>query len=409
MASERNNKLLRVLDRYVGIPVVAALALRRLFRRRPRPERPKRIGLLKTAGIGDTVLLSAIVRDIVKDPSVEVYLITGEANAAAARLIDGVTEVVTLPMTKPWRALATMRRYRFDLLLDFGPWPRINAILAALARAQHTVGFRTKGQWRHFAYDRVVAHSRDVHEVDNYRRLAEAAGFPSQSPPLLGRGDPVPRALLPMRPFIVCHLWSAGFNGSWKEWAPGRWQEVIEALVTGGHDVVLTGGPDDRDATAAFHRGLNAASVRVHDLSGKLDLGQTLELLRRSELVISVNTGVMHMAAVVGTPVISLEGPTPVKRWGPIGEHVTPIVSTHPGAGYLYLGWEYKGEPSDTMDGIAAQDVLRAAHAMLGDEEAGNQRTRLRARPTPARVGRVAVQAKEPQERIVGDSSTRAS
>lgn len=409
MASERNNRLLRTLDRYFGIPLVAALGATRLLRRRDRPASVTRIGLLKTAGIGDTVLLSAIVRDMVRDPGVEVYLITGEANAAAAKLIDGVKEVVTLPMTQPLRAVATMRRYRFDLLLDFGPWPRINAILSALARAQHTVGFRTAGQWRHFAYDRVVSHSREVHEIDNYRRLAAAAGFPSQSAPLLGKGSKVPRALLPMRPFIVCHLWSAGFNGSWKEWAADRWRTVIESLVAGGHDVVLTGGPDDRDATAAFHRDLNAASVRVHDLSGKLDLGQTLELLRRSELVISVNTGVMHMAAVVGTPVISLEGPTPVKRWGPIGEHVVPIVSTHPGAGYLYLGWEYKGAPSDTMDGIDPQDVLRAARAMLGDEEAGTLRTKLRARPTPVRVSRVPVHAKEQQERAVGDSSTLAS
>lgn len=405
MASERNNRLLRVIDRYVGIPVVAALAIRRLFRGRQRPQNITRIGLLKTAGIGDTVLLSAIVRDIVRDPKVEVYLITGEANAGAAKLIDGVKEVVTLPMTQPVRALATLRRYRFDMLLDFGPWPRINAILAALVRARHTVGFRTPGQWRHFAYDRIVDHSRNVHEIENYRRLAAAAGFPSDSAPLLGKGDPVPRALLPMRPFIVCHLWSAGFNGSWKEWAADRWRTVIESLVAGGHDVVLTGGQEDRDATALFHRELNAASVRVHDLSGKLDLGQTLELLRRSELVISVNTGVMHMAAVVGTPVISLEGPTPVKRWGPIGEHVMPIVSTHPGAGYLYLGWEYKGAPSDTMDGIAADDVLRAAHAMLGDEEAGTLRTRLRARPTPARLPRVPIHAKEPQERVAGDST----
>ncbi len=388
---------------------MAALALLRAFRRRPPPRDIIRIGLLKTAGIGDTVLLSAIVRDIVKDPQVEVYLITGEANAAAAKLIDGVQEVVTLPMTHPLRALSTLRRYRFDVLLDFGPWPRINAILAALARAQHTIGFRTAGQWRHFAYDRIVDHSRAVHEIDNYRRLAEAAGYRSTSAPLLGKGEPVPRALLPMRPFIVCHLWSAGFNGSWKEWGAERWRAVIESLVTGGHDVVLTGGQDDRDATAEFHRELNAASVRVHDLSGKLDLAQTLELLRRSELVISVNTGVMHMAAVVGTPVISLEGPTPVQRWGPIGEHVMPIVSTHPGAGYLYLGWEYEGAPSDTMDGIAAEDVLRAAHAILGDEEAGSPRTRLRARPTPVRLSRVPVHGKEPQERVAGDSSTLAS
>lgn len=386
MASERNNRLLRTLDRYVGIPLVATLGALRGFRRRRRPQQVRRVGLLKTAGIGDTILLSAVVRDLAAQPGVEVYLFTGAANAGAARLIEGVTAVVELPMTRPLAAAAAIRRHALDMLLDFGPWPRINAVLAALSRAEFTVGFRTERQWRHFVYDLVVDHSRDVHEIENYRRLARAAGFDTSAAPALGTGEPVPRALLPMRPFVVCHLWSAGYLGYRKEWAPDRWRRLIEWLVSGGHDVVLSGGPADRDATAAFHRELDAASVRVHDLSGKLDLAQTLELIRRAELVISVNTGIMHMAAVVGTPVISLEGPVAPQRWGPVGEHTASVVSKHPGAGYLYLGWEYEGAPAGTMDGVEVDAVLQAVRAMLDEDEALAARTTPKVRRTRARV-----------------------
>lgn len=400
MASERNNSLLRTLDRHIGIPIVAVLGALRRFRRRSRPAKVRRIGLLKTAGIGDTVLLSAIARDIAALPDTELYIFTGRANAAAARLIRGVTEVVELPMTRPHLALRQIRKYPVDVLLDCGPWPRINAILAALSRARFTAGFRTPGQHRHFAYDHVVDHSRNHHEIDNYRRLAASVGIPVGSEPVLRRGEQVPRALLPMRPFVVCHMWSAGFKGSWKEWPAASWQVVIETLVADGHDVVLTGSADDRDATAAFHRTLNAASARVHDLSGKLDLAQTVELLRRSELVLSVNTGIMHMAAVVGTPTLSLEGPTPLHRWGPRGEQVASVVSPHPGAGYLHLGWEYEGQPSDTMDAITPDSVLKAARSMLGDEG------RISARSHKGRKRELAGR----QQRVAGgDSSTLAS
>lgn len=370
------------------------------FGSRVRPGRPRRVGILKTAGIGDTVLVSAIVRDIVRSGDVEVLLFTGESNAAAARLIEGVKDVVPLPMTQPYTALARMRAYDLDLLIDCGPWPRINAVLAALARARYTVGFRTPGQWRHFPYDARVEHSRTVHELGNYRRLAQAAGFATGELPALGTGSAVPRALLPMRPYVVCHLWSAGYRGHIKEWPTRHWCELIERLVQSGHDVVLTGGPADRDDAAEVLRHLNAASSRVHDLAGKLDLAQTLELLRRSELVISVNTGVMHMAAVIGTPVLSLEGPAPVHRWGPIGENVASVLSPHPGAGFLHLGWEYDGQPTDTMDAIRVDDVYRVALRML-HEEAGVA--------DPVSRGRTAAGRSRRPAAAVGGSSPLAS
>ena len=80
-----------------------------------------------------------------------------------------------------------MRQDQFDLLVDFGPRPRLNAILTALARARFTAGFRTARQARHFAHDLAVEHQRWDHELENHRRLIRALGFPADHQPAIDR------------------------------------------------------------------------------------------------------------------------------------------------------------------------------------------------------------------------------
>lgn len=371
MSAERGNARLRALDRWAGVPLVAGLALLTRVRRRARPAQVRRVGLLKTAAIGDTVLMSAIVRDLTQSGDVEVVVFTGAQNADAARLIEGIAQVVVLPVTNPLLAAMRLRRTPVDLLVDFGSWPRIDAVLAAVAGAGWTAGFRTAGQRRHLAFDQVVDHSEAIHELENYRRLVAAVGFSTGAAPSLGAGDPVPSALVPGRPYVTCHMWSGGFRGMHKEWRRDRWAEVVRHLVGRGYHVALTGGTETSRATAEFRESVSDLPGRVHDLTGRLSLSQTLGLLRGSALVISVNTGIMHMAAAAGVPVISLEGPVPVQRWGPIGPRARSVVSLHPQAGYLNLGWEYGEDPPDTMGAITSGMVVAAADEMLAE---GNPR-----------------------------------
>ena len=76
--------------------------------------------------------------------------------------------------------------------------------------------------------------------------------------------------------------------------------------------------------------------------------------------MVTVNTGVMHLAAIAGARTVSLEGPVPVERWGPIGPRARAVGTTHSGCGYLNLGFEYDGQRHDCMDGVAV-DAVHAA------------------------------------------------
>ena len=81
--------------------------------------------------------------------------------------------------------------------------------------------------------------------------------------------------------------------------------------------------------------------------------------------MVSVNTGIMHLAAATGAPTISLNGPTDPARWGPVGERAVSVDSCLEGCGYLYYGWEYKGRRTDCMDGIEFERVLSALDEAL--------------------------------------------
>jgi len=75
---------------------------------------------------------------------------------------------------------------------------------------------------------------------------------------------------------------------------------------------------------------------------------------------VSVNTGVMHLGAAVGVPVVALNGPTPVTRWGPLGSPSRSVVSPVVPDGYLNLGWERDDRYRHAMSAITVDTVIAA-------------------------------------------------
>jgi heptosyltransferase I len=96
------------------------------------------------------------------------------------------------------------------------------------------------------------------------------------------------------------------------------------------------------------------------DTAGEFALDELLDVLAASACVVTVNTGVMHMAAAVGASTVALNGPTSSRRWGPIGPRAVSVDSSFAGCGYLDLGWEYRGRRQDCMQGIPVERVVDA-------------------------------------------------
>lgn len=360
----RAGNLSKVLDRKVGIPL--GMVLGAIRRRRGLPGEIRTIALFKEACIGDTILLAGLVPDLrAAFPGARLVFFAGPSNCAAAAML-GVDEVVGVPITNPVRAIPALRSRSVDVLLDFGQWPRINAVYSWFASSRFTVGFDTPGQHRAHAYDAVVPHRDDVHELENFRALLRPLGIKSRTPPRIEAG-PVPRGFEGME-YVVCHPWPGGTLSHVREWPQQRWIELVRRFREDGLEVVVTGGPADRDRAEELVAQVGGDEVR--NLAGVGGLAAVAGLLAGARCVVSVNTGIMHLAAAVGAPTLGLNGPTSERRWGPIGPRTTCASVPPPHGGYLHLGFEYAGRPIDCMQRIGLEDVWVRAQGLLERSQA---------------------------------------
>jgi len=187
----------------------------------------------------------------------------------------------------------------------------------------------------------------------------------------------------------VLHPWSHGCRSRAKEWPIRRWLDLARRIQATGRVAAITGSPGDRPRTDRLLGRWLAGTSGVVDLVGRTSLAQLAQVLQRAQCVVSVNTGVVHLAAALDCPVISLDGVTPAWRWGPLGIHAC---SLGPGlAQYTYLNL---GNESPTpgyahgMRQIACQAVFECLVEKL--EQAGTRRDRQRKMEPSAHVGAAA-------------------
>ncbi|WP_449220819.1 glycosyltransferase family 9 protein [Tistrella mobilis] len=371
--AERGNNLYRVLDRYAGIPLVTLLAARRLGGQDPRrliSKQPglRRVGVMCLGAIGDLTLLTAIIADLRQAlPEAALEVITTSANRSIVPLIPGVSANPVVRLGNPPASVRELRARDYDLLIDAGQWPRISAVFAALSGARATIGFRCAGQHRHQAFDRTAELRADRHELDNFRALVTELGLPvGNMPQLVPSPEHVEQArsaTADWGPFVVFHPWPAGFRSHMREWPVQHWRELATNLAAQGYRVVVTGGPDDQEQTAGLVASLPAGTI---DFAARSPLPVVAAILPLAEAVISVNTGIMHIACAVGARVIALNGPTNPARWGAVSTRSVNLQPEKQPYGYLHLGSEYPPDVAYTMDTLAPATVLSAFSDLIG-------------------------------------------
>ena len=365
----RGSGLRRKLDLIFGVPVLLCLRLVHIFRRKWNDTGTGPLGFVRTAAIGDTVLLSAILLDArSKWPTRRLVVFLGESNAVIGPLLPGGCDIVLISVRRPFVALRILREYHLETVLDFGPWPRLDALLACGSGARKVAGFSTPGQYRHYAYDVSIFHRNNVHELENMRALARVVGIEPKAIPELVVPHLAVTEILPEK-WVALHPWPGGFRSNLREWPIESWRQLADWLTLSGFALFITGGADDAHRVQAMKDDLISHVSGVHLLAFKTKSLSELSLrLKTSRGLISVNTGIMHMAAGLGVPTVALNGPTSTLRWGPVGPKVRSVEPRGGGGGYLNLGFEYEqGCDLDCMKRIHVDDVISALESLWAD------------------------------------------
>lgn len=226
-----------------------------------------------------------------------------------------------------------LRAERFDLVVDLQGLLR-SGIMAWLSGCPTRIGFANGREGSPLFYSqRVAVPTPDMHAVERYRLVAAALGAPAGLTPefrfrsLPGDEQQV-RALLQRHGLSPDALWIAmNVSARWptKRWPPEYFAQTADQLQQdGAGSVVLFGGPGDRADVNAVQRSMGTKPV---DLTGETSVGLLPALLKSAAVLVTNDSGPMHVAAAVGTPVVSVFGPTSPIRTGPYGPG--HVVLTH--------------------------------------------------------------------------------
>lgn len=311
-----NIKIIKLLDACLGRALTTMLS--------PTPESAvpepvKTILIIRPGGIGDAVLLSPAILSIKKKyPSVHITVLGGKRNAGAFSLIQCVDRILRYDLPKE---IITVFQNSYDVVIDTEQWHRLSAVVARLVQAPLKIGFNTNERRRMFTH--TIPYSQDDYETTNFANLMAPLYIDSANimvnEPFLSIPDDSKKyaeillASLQGKTFITLF---PGASIPERRWGKERFQKVAELLSIIGVAIVVVGGKEDQlqgEVIVSNCSGLN--------LAGLTSLAETAAVISQSALLVSGDSGVLHIAVGLGVPTVSLFGPGRAKKWAPRGAH----------------------------------------------------------------------------------------
>jgi len=346
-------------------PVAGGLLCRLL----PRPvdygsnSEINRILIIRPGGIGDAVLLVPTILAIKRQfPQSNITVLAEKRNAEVFSLTPSIDRLLHYDvLTEFWATF----RCKPDLVIDTEQWHKLSAIVSRLTGATILIGYATNKRAKLFHH--AIPYSQSDYEAESFSHLLAPLGINaaiSISTPFLS--VPVPayaratRLLAPLagRPLIVLF---PGASIPERRWGAKQFHQVAVRLVKQGYGIVIVGSKDDHaagDTIVHPNVGLN--------LAGQTSLTETAAILQCSQLLISGDSGILHLAVGLGLATVSLFGPGIAKKWAPQGpKHI--VINHHlPCSPCTKFGFTQRCQHNaECITKISHDEVFQAATAIL--------------------------------------------
>jgi len=266
-----------------------------------------------------------------------------------------------------WRQIsAVLREVRsenYDIAVDFQGALK-SAAIARCAGVGAVFGMEPprEAPARMFYKHRVAP--RGTHVIEQYHSIAEAvAGKPLPTPQVeFPRNDEAEASIAEKlkssgKDFV---LMTPGAGWAAKQWPAERYGEVAATLSKDSLASVVNSGPGEESLAIAVQSASKGAAQPI-----SCSIGELIALTRRARLFIGGDTGPLHLAAALRTPVIAIFGPTDPARNGPYG---TRSVALRNAASQTSLS--HVSTPDSGLLEITAQEVISAARRLLGSADA---------------------------------------
>jgi ADP-heptose:LPS heptosyltransferase len=329
-----------------------------------------RVIAVRSDSMGDVLVTGPAIRALAA--SSEVTMLCGPHGLQAARLLPGVADIICAEL--PWIDPEPRQVSRGDTWMLISRLARVGAQEAVIFTSFHQSALPLALLMRMAGVPRVSAISEDypgslldvrhrvqgeMHEVESALSLAAAAGFtpaPNDDGHLrVVDPGPAPAQVRALGRYIAVQ---PGAYAPARMWPRDQCADLVATLRANGHNVVVTGGKEDAGLTA------RVAVDGALDLGGKLDLRELAAVLRDAVVLVGPNTGSSHLAAAVGTPVVSLFAPVvSAARWRPWGVSHTLLGDQDAlCAGTRARHCQVPGHPC--LSSVTVSQVARAVNAL---------------------------------------------
>src|SRR6266436_6126848 len=292
----------------------------------PQDLKPFRILIRSSNWLGDAVMSVPAVRAIKAGrPDAHITVAVPSKIAAMWKLVPEVSEIIPLPNRSLLATVRSIRRQpRFDVVILF-PNSLRTAVETWLSEIPRRVGYR--GHFRSWLLNQIIYEREKTgpidHQADRYLRVARELGAIVQDswrkalprvPDIVDGAGTVPRADEPVK----LGLSPGAVYGSAKRWLPQRFAEVAAAVVAElSVQWILLGTAKDMAIGETIAKTLGHSCV---NRIGQTTLEQLIDELRECRLLLTNDTGTMHLASLLGVPTVAIFGSTEPRLTGPLGD-----------------------------------------------------------------------------------------
>lgn len=337
----------------------------------------KKILLIRTDRIGDVVLSLPMLPLLKREfPNASITIMVRSYTRELVESHSDVSEIMLWDENNSlFDYVNVLKNKHFDLAIL--PYPRFNlALITFLAGIPIRVG--TGYRWYSFLLNKkIYEHRKDAkrHEVEYNINLLKAIGIETNSVPQFEftiKDDAQKKianmleteGILPSTKIAVLH---AGSGGSARDWKTEKFAELGDRLqVTEGFRVVLTGGKNEENLVTSLESKMKTKPL---NFAGKFSLNELGAICQRASVFVANSTGPLHIASMVGTPVIAFYPPIiqcSPRRWGPYTDK-KKIFSADNNICKLC-----KGSPCQSnicMDQITVEQVIAGIRELINEKK----------------------------------------
>lgn len=314
-----------------------------------------RILIVKTSSLGDLFHALPAVHLLKTGLNADIDWVVNSGYVPLVKCFTDVSRVIPFPRNNVHgnlkSFLADLRKEKYDLVVDMQGLMK-SALIARTARSHKRIGPSFHREFAYLFYDHVAAErNKERHAVDENLDVLRFLNLPIA---------PVEFPVKFPKSSIINHqskiLLSPCSRHAAKNWPVERFAAVGKALhEKNGAMLYISGVPDDAAACKKLEELLPPGSA--HNLCGKTSLVELGGVLQSMDLVITVDSGPMHMAAATGTPTLAIFGPTDPLRVGPFGPQHRVLRNTSVTS--------YSKDDLQSILGVSAEEAVSAAEEML--------------------------------------------